>query len=78
MLGDLLESALSRVGVTKDRVERWLGRPCGCAERQEKLNQLGYWAKSVLAGKSKHPEKYLDGIVGLPTEHRPANPEGEG
>lgn len=42
-LGDTLEAALAAVGVTKDRVAAWLGRPCGCKERQEKLNQLGDW-----------------------------------
>lgn len=47
-LGDVVERALSSVGITKDRVEAWLGRPCGCAERQERLNALGYWAKRVV------------------------------
>jgi hypothetical protein len=47
-LGDLVESALTKIGITKDKVEQWLGRPCGCAERQEKLNKLSRWAKRVL------------------------------
>ena len=44
--GDRLEAALSAVGVTKERVSAWLGAPCGCAERQEKMNRLGRWVES--------------------------------
>jgi hypothetical protein len=63
MLGDLIESALTKVGITHERVERWLGRPCGCEERREKLNQIHAWAKSVISGRSLYPKKHLDGIV---------------
>ena len=62
-LGDLLERALESVGITKDRVEGWLGRPCGCAERKEKLNRLSLWARRVLAGKTERAEEYLRGIT---------------
>ena len=62
-LGDAIHSALSSVGITPERVERWLGRPCGCHERQEKLNQLGWWAKRVLTGKRDRAGEYLDGII---------------
>ena len=40
-LGDMVSSALSSVGITKDRVSAAVGRPCGCAERQQALNDLG-------------------------------------
>lgn len=40
-LGDLVTMALSAVGITKERVSKALGRPCGCGKRQEKLNELG-------------------------------------
>lgn len=63
LLGDAVEKALEKIGVTSDRVERWLGRPCGCAERREKLNAVHAWAKTVLAGKSKLPKEHLDGII---------------
>ena len=42
-LGDRLTAALAVVGVTKERVSAWIGQPCGCGERQEKLNKLGAW-----------------------------------
>jgi hypothetical protein len=62
-LGDKVESALSAVGITKDRVERWLGRPCGCWERRERLNKLGRWAAQVLGGKTEQAQEQLDEIV---------------
>ena len=40
-LGDMVSSALSSVGITKERVSAAVGRPCGCAERQEALNDIG-------------------------------------
>jgi hypothetical protein len=40
-LGDIVAGGLSAVGITKERVSRAIGRPCGCAKRQEKLNELG-------------------------------------
>jgi hypothetical protein len=55
-LGDTVESALKAVGITKERVERWLGAPCGCAERREKLNRIGSWAMRMLTGKATAEE----------------------
>jgi hypothetical protein len=40
-LGDMVASALSAVGITKERVSAAIGKPCGCAKRQEALNALG-------------------------------------
>jgi hypothetical protein len=40
-LGDMVATGLSAVGVTKERVSKALGRPCGCGKRQAKLNELG-------------------------------------
>ena len=40
-LGDMVAVGLSAVGITKERVSKALGRPCGCAKRQAKLNDLG-------------------------------------
>jgi hypothetical protein len=40
-LGDRVASALAAVGITKERVSKALGKPCGCAKRQAKLNDLG-------------------------------------
>ena len=37
--GDVLAKVLGVVGVTKARVAKMLGRPCGCAERQRKMNE---------------------------------------
>jgi len=40
-LGDMVAAGLSAVGITKERVSKALGKPCGCAKRQQKLNELG-------------------------------------
>jgi len=58
-LGDSVEKALDIVGVTDERVSIWLGRPCGCKERKEKLNQLGLWATRVCIGKLTKAKDYL-------------------
>lgn len=58
-LGDHIERALSLVGVTPDLVESWVGRPCGCQERKDKLNALGHWAGRVLRGRVGQAREYL-------------------
>jgi len=40
-LGDMVAAGLAAVGITKERVSKALGRPCGCGQRQEALNKLG-------------------------------------
>lgn len=62
-LGNTVESALGIIGVTPNRVEHWLGRPCGCVERKERLNQLSAWANRICKGKVDKAKKYLASIV---------------
>lgn len=59
MLGDALSEALGAVGLTEERVSGWLGRPCGCKERREKLNMLNLWAAGVASGKLEKAGHYL-------------------
>ena len=40
-LGDMVAAGLTAVGITKERVSAAVGRPCGCAERQQALNDIG-------------------------------------
>jgi len=40
-LGDMVAAGLSAVGITKEWVSKAIGKPCGCAKRQERLNELG-------------------------------------
>lgn len=40
-LGDIVAAGLSAVGITKERVQAVTGKPCGCAKRQQRLNELG-------------------------------------
>jgi hypothetical protein len=50
MLGDAVESVLEAVGISKQRVQRWLGSCC-CEARKEKLNYLHSWSRqSVIMG----------------------------
>lgn len=49
-LGDVVHEALSFVGITPERVTKWLGRPCKCPQRIEKFNELSRWARRVITG----------------------------
>ena len=40
-LGDMVASGLSAIGITKERVSKLAGGDCGCAKRQQALNELG-------------------------------------
>lgn len=62
-LGDKIHNALRAVGITPERVEQWVGGPCGCQERQEKLNQLGRWAARILRGSTDRAKEYLDAMM---------------
>ena len=64
MLGDMIELALTKAGITKERVERWLGHPCNCKARQDKLNALSYWARRVLTRTKDKAAEYLEDIIG--------------
>jgi hypothetical protein len=37
----MVKAGLSAIGITEERVSAAIGRPCGCSERAEKLNELG-------------------------------------
>lgn len=62
-LGDRVEQALTLVGITSERVTKWLGRPCRCEERKRRLNQLSSWAIRILHGNTESAEEYLNQIL---------------
>lgn len=62
-LGDIIASALKTIGVDSGKMESWIGAPCGCEERQEKLNSLSLWAKRVMAGKVEMAKEHLQRIT---------------
>ena len=62
-LGDVIHNALAILGITTERVEQWVGKPCGCIERISKLNSLGRWAVRVIAGKTERAEEFLERII---------------
>jgi hypothetical protein len=61
-LGDVVESALTAVGITSARVETWLGKKCNCKSRKEKLNKLSKWANQVLTSTTKDAESHGDSL----------------
>lgn len=63
-LGSTISAALSSVNVTPERVEEWVGAPCGCKERQEKLDALGRWAARVARGKVDGAMGFLRAVMG--------------
>lgn len=64
MLGDSVERALESIGLSKERVELWLGEVCrGCEERKRRLNAIDAWARRVLSGRRQDAEQYLQQIT---------------
>lgn len=47
-LGDAVERMLTRLGITKERVQAWTRKPCNCPARQRWLNQWGYEKQAQL------------------------------
>lgn len=47
-LGDFVAACLSAIGITKERVSRWLGYDCGCAQRQARWNELGWHLVAIV------------------------------
>lgn len=40
-LGGTIKAGLSAIGITEERVSKAIGRPCGCSERAERLDEFG-------------------------------------
>lgn len=64
-LGDRIAEALSQVGVTEQGISQWLGYPCGCNERKEKLNQLSLWASYTTRSTGEGARDFLRRITGV-------------
>lgn len=77
MLGDNVEKVLSLLGITHEKVERWVGAPCGCEERKQKLNALDAWARRVLAGRKAKAKSYLYSILGIEHERTASDSEDD-
>jgi hypothetical protein len=64
LAGDRIAAALEAVGLTPERLETFLGAPCGCEERKARFNELDLWARRVLAGKVAKAREYFHAITG--------------
>lgn len=62
-LGDRVSKALAAVGVTPEAVTRLVGRDCGCKDRAERLNALGWWAERTLRTADEKAREYLDRMI---------------
>lgn len=62
-VGDIVESVLSSVGITEKRVTNWLGRPCNCAKRKKKLNELGAWVSRTVGLSKKQILEDFDAMM---------------
>lgn len=62
MLGDAVESALTKVGITKELVERWIGKCC-CDERKMRLNALDAWTRRVISGRMESAAEHLKSLM---------------
>ena len=54
-LGDMVAASLSEIGITKQRVEAFVGGPCGCDGRQKAMNAAGAWL-GMPPGSTAQPE----------------------
>lgn len=46
-----------------ERVESWLGRPCGCEERQRKLDALDAWVRQAARVQMKDSVEWLKRLM---------------
>lgn len=56
LIGDAVEGVLKRVGITKERVSDWLGKPCNCPARKKRMNEWDLWFRH--AAKLVSDEEY--------------------
>jgi len=68
LLGDRIHQALALVGVTPEWVNSWVGGPCNCEERRQKLNALHLWAGRVLRGKLGGSAETLEALITDPPQ----------
>lgn len=59
-LGDAIEKVLRSVGISPESVEQWLGKPCNCEERKQKLNRFSRWIRRFFRGKQSDPKQELE------------------
>lgn len=48
-MGDMVESALRAVGITEERVHRYVWN-CRCRDRKERANRIHQWAEEQASG----------------------------
>lgn len=64
-LGDHIEAMLTKMGITKEKVSEWIGHPCNCEERQERINALDKWARESAKGAYKNAKRRLLRLINV-------------
>lgn len=62
-LGDIVEEALTKIGITSDKITELIGRDCGCKRRREKMNRLGRWLAKVTSGRFSEAREEFQGLL---------------
>lgn len=63
-LGDVISNALGYVGITEESVTAFIGAPCGCAERREKLNRVHELAEKTVSGAVSSAKEAWKNLLG--------------
>lgn len=63
LFGSAVKKALEKVGITEERIEKWVGHGCRCGERRRKLDRLSVWASHILQGKAPPTDEELARIL---------------
>lgn len=62
--GDHVKTALDLVGISQDRVSRWLGQHCrNCEERRRRLNRLGWMCHEIVKGNVPQAKEILEDLL---------------
>lgn len=70
-LGDDAAAVLGSIGITPERVSKWMGT-CNCKDRQEKWNRLGQWLKRHTVGEDQEVLKQeILQAIGDDHDHNP-------
>jgi len=78
LLGDHVEVMLSRVGITQERVGKWLGKEGGCAgcdRRKKWLNKLHLWAENFMGKSAEVARDALQQLFDEKDKPRPSKAE---
>lgn len=63
-VGNTVRAALGMIDTPVEQVERWLDLPAACSDVDQKLNQIGEWARRVVTGERDNAKQILATMIG--------------